>query len=289
MRFRSVRWPADGPSLEHLLASAEAVDGRPALSEFKFLRAMPLREGQVGLVAMVDGGIAGYGHASPHPGGWGIEVVLCPDMRTAENYAALIVETVRELPGDADFGVWAVDETIGRAARLLGMSQRRALEQLRRPLPAPHADVPARYTVRSFRVGVDEDAWLEANQAAFADHPENSGMTHEDLTLRMRQPWFDPEGFLLAWDDDRLAGFCWMKEHGGGVAEIYIIGVRPEYRGEGLGTALALSGLEFAVAKGAGVGMLYVEADNHAGLALYGSLGFERHLVNRLYAPAADD
>ena len=56
-------------------------------------------------------------------------------------------------------------------------------------------------------------------------------------------------------------------------------------RGHGLGTALALLGLAHAHRQGASVGMLYVEADNHAGLGLYASLGFEIHLTNRMYGP----
>ena len=33
------------------------------------------------------------------------------------------------------------------------------------------------------------------------------------LRAREQEAWFDPEGFLLAFDDEGLAGFCWTKVH----------------------------------------------------------------------------
>ena len=80
-------------------------------------------------------------------------------------------------------------------------------------------------------MGVDESAWLSANNAAFAGHPENGRMTRRDLELRMAQGWFDPSGFFLAWANGELAGSCWTKIHDDGTGEIYIIGVVPAWRG----------------------------------------------------------
>jgi mycothiol synthase len=287
MKYRGVKWPADGPSLGTLFAAAAAVDGRPALTEHKALHATPLASGHIGVVGMLDGGVAAYAQASPHPGGWGIEAVVCPDQRRPDVYTGLIARTVSMLPPGAGYGVWAVDETVAQAARHLGLVEHRALHQLRRPLPAREGAVPDGFTVRPFSPDVDTDSLLEVNNLAFADHPENAAMSRDDLALRMRQGWFDPQGLLLGWHGEALAGFCWMKSHDGDIAEIYIIGVRPDRHGSGLGTALALLGLAQAHRRGASVGMLYVEADNHAGLGLYASLGFEIHLTNRMYGPPA--
>jgi mycothiol synthase len=287
MKYRTLRWPADGPSLDALFAAAAAADGRPPLSEHKAMRSRPLAAGEVGVVGLADGGVAAYAHASPHPGGWGIELVACPDQRHVAIYEGLLARTFATLPVGAAYGVWAIEPLVGEAAASLGLVEVRALHQLRRPLPAPAGALPAGFTVRTLRPGVDEQAWLDVNNRVFGEHPENAGMTRSDLDLRMGQPWFDPAGFLLAWRGSTLAGFCWMKLHEAGVGEIYIIGVSPEMRGEGLGTALALLGLGYAYEAGAHQGMLYVEGDNVAGLGLYASLGFEINLTNRMYAGSA--
>jgi len=33
------------------------------------------------------------------------------------------------------------------------------------------------------------------------------------LQAREQEDWFDPDGFVLAFDADGLAGFCWTKVH----------------------------------------------------------------------------
>ena len=101
----------------------------------------------------------------------------------------------------------------------------------------------------------------------------------KDLENRMAEPWFDPEGFFLAIEDKRIVGFCWTKIHHDftnqdPVGEIYVLGVDPQAHGKGLGRALTLAGMHYLVGKGLKQSMLYVDADNEAGKALYASLGF---------------
>jgi mycothiol synthase len=289
MKYRSVRWPADGASLDALFAAVRAADGTPPLSEHKALRSRPLAPGEIGVVGMADGGVAAYAHASPHPGGWGIEAVVCPDERSVDVFTGLLARTIETLPHGDPFGVWATDPAAVEASHRLGLREVRALHQLRRQLPAAPGKMPAGFEIRTFRSGRDEGAWLEVNNAAFASHPENAAMSAADLALRLQQPWFDPAGLLLAWRDDALAGFCWMKLHDRALGEIYIIGVHPRMQGRGLGTALALEGLAYAHRAGAAEGMLYVEGNNDAGLRLYRSLGFEIRATNRMHAPPADE
>jgi mycothiol synthase len=124
-------------------------------------------------------------------------------------------------------------------------------------------------------------AWLEVNNRAFAGHHEQGGWTLESLHRREREPWFDPEGFLLHEREGRLAAFCWTKIHletTPVLGEIYVVAVHPDFHGLGLGRALTVAGLDHISEHGVGVGMLYVDEANAAAVSLYRSLGFE---VNR--------
>ncbi len=65
--------------------------------------------------------------------------------------------------------------------------------------------LPAGFSARAFVPGQDEQAWLEANAAAFADHPEQGRMSLADLRDRMAQDWFDPSGFIIVEANDAPA------------------------------------------------------------------------------------
>jgi mycothiol synthase len=144
-------------------------------------------------------------------------------------------------------------------------------------LPVSTVAVPDGTTLRIFEPGRDENAWLEQNNAAFADHPEQGAWRNEDLAYRTREPWFDPSGFLLLEIDGRLAASCWTKVHElhpDRFGEIYIISVHPDFRGRNLGRVMVTQGLEVLRRKGVADAVLFVDESNTAAKALYLSLGF---------------
>jgi mycothiol synthase len=191
------------------------------------------------------------------------------------------------------------DPAADRRATGAGFVAERDLLQLRVPLPLPNAMLdaarwPDGTTVRTFRVGEDEAAWVPVNNRAFAGHPEQGAWTVEMLRAREQEDWFDPEGFVLAFDaasdGGQLAGFCWTKVHPAqpprepdALGEIYVIGADPSRHGRGLGRALTTAGLESLAERGITVGMLYVDADNEAAVGLYRALGFVTHRTDRAY------
>ncbi|MFJ6634284.1 mycothiol synthase [Streptomyces sp. NPDC091376] len=172
-------------------------------------------------------------------------------------------------------------------AQVLGLTLFRELRQLRRslsPLDLPDPVLPDGVTVRTFLPGQDDAAWLSVNAAAFAHHPEQGSITQRDLDDRKEEPWFDPKGFFLAEREGEIVGFHWTKEHAEEqLGEVYVIGIRPDAQGTGLGKALTAIGLRHLAAQGMPTAMLYVDADNTAALRVYERLGFTTHEVDLMY------
>lgn len=173
-------------------------------------------------------------------------------------------------------------------ARRFGFTADRTLLMMRMALtPASQRSRGRAAAVRStvhidaFRPGVDDEAWLDLNARAFANHPEQGRVTQQDLEARMGEAWFDPADFLVARGEaSELLGFCWLKiepDQGAGMTdgEVYVIGVDPAQAGRGLGRTLLNAGLSRLLSRGCRAASLYVEADNLAALPLYTSTGFE--------------
>lgn len=290
MQIRPVRHPRDLAALDALFAVCRDADGHWPLGEHKYLG---LVQGDSissqGLVAEVEGRIVGYAHLSPNQDddGWSLEMAVHPLSRTGnvtENLLLASLELI-EAAGGRSVTFWVFRPSMAGLLQNFGFRQDRELRQLRCDLPIRHSfPLPAGTTLAPFRPGVDDEAWLEVNNRAFSGHPENGGWTQDVLSDRVAQSWFDARGFLMAWDADGLAGFCWTKVHPDGIGEIYVIAVEPTRQGTGLGRALATAGLNYLHdVRRATIGMLYVDAANKRALDLYDRLGFWVDHIDRSF------
>ena len=164
-----------------------------------------------------------------------------------------------------------------RLAHRHGMRPLRELWVMRRPLnqPLPEQSAAPGIRVRGY-TDADAEAVLRVNATAFAGHPEQGAMDETDLAERMAEPWFDPNGLLLATDeaDGRLLGFHWTKRHNTETGEVYVVGIDPAAQGRGLGSLLTLAGLHHLDDGHTREVLLYVEADNLPARAVYEKLGF---------------
>ncbi len=271
----------DLSEIEDLIDRArQSCDGW-ALSEHK---AAELHDSvdRVAMVTRHGDRIVGYVQAAWHEGTsqlspfghWGIEMVLDPD-RSPRRLAIVLLDSLRaHLPDGEAVGVWA-NELLAGVLSKEGMAIERTLLRLSAPLPLGRVSaLPEHMRLEAFRQGRDDDSWLTLNNEAFLGHPENGRLTRADLSRRAAEEWFDPAGFLLAWEGEDLAGFCWTKRHDQRSGEIYIIGVDPTRQGSGLGGALLTAGADHLRSKGAHRVFLYVEGNNHAALQLYRTHGF---------------
>ena len=115
--------------------------------------------------------------------------------------------------GHVTYWVHGTETDPGADARAAGagFAAERDLLQMRVPLPLSDVVLDAAHwpdgtTVRSFRIGEDEAAWVSVNNRAFAGHPEQGAWTVEMLQAREQEDWFDPDGFVLAFDGAATAG-----------------------------------------------------------------------------------
>ena len=294
LQWREALSGADIADVQALVAAATEVDGTAPLSEHVLLH---LRHGgdaeAAQLLAREGDELVGFAHldlTDPVAGGAG-ELVVHPEHRRA-GLGSRIVQELLDRAGRSEVAagrlrLWARGEHPGAVAlaTTLGFTQARVLWQMRRSLLAPLAEphLPEGVHLRPFVVGADEREFLRVNNAAFDWHPEQGGWDLDQVKLREAEPWFDPNGFLLAVDAyDRLLGFHWTKVHGDGghshepIGEVYVLGVDPSARGMHLGAALTLAGLRHLRDGGLRQVMLYVEADNDAAVRVYRDLGFTR-------------
>jgi mycothiol synthase len=248
-----------------------------------------------------DGKLVGYAHLDPTdpvegPAG---EMVIHPEARQ-RGLGSILVQALVAEAGSADLRLWAHGDlpAATRLAAAAGFSRSRSLWQMRRSLQTRigRPQLADGVTVRTFRVGQDEDGWVRLNHRAFARHPEQGAWTRTDLDMREREPWFDPDGFFLAERDRHLVGFHWTKIHGGrgngehgheAIGEVYVVGVDPDERGTGLGRALTLIGLRYLRGRGLTQVMLYVDETNAAAIGLYESLGFTHWDTDVMFAKGA--
>lgn len=291
-------------SIRPLVAAVAAADGRPslpppgdlpdALRGGEFLLATD--DGDVGAMDLAATDVVGMAHLNIAGDAFGrgvAELLVHPAHRRrgigTELALGLLARAgidAADPPGDR-LRVWAHGDQPAAAALAarLGFVRVRELCRLRRDLtataPLPTVDLPAGLRLRAFRPGADEEAVIAVNRAAFAWHPEQGALTVADLRAAETKDSFDAPGFLLAENEaGEIVGFHWTMVHpransGQPMGEVYVVGVRPDAQGGGLGRALTVAGLHYLRDQRQQHDvMLYVESDNVPALHVYRKLGF---------------
>ena len=290
----TVRERLTEPEARDVLALVEAAteqDGVGPLSEHAMLHVRHGGDPRArDLLLASNGEVAGYAHLDPTdpvegPSG---ELVIHPAHR-GQGLGLLLTRALVAEAGERPLRLWAHGDlpAAARLAAAAGFERVRALWKMRRPLQTELDEprVADGVTIRTFVAGRDEDAWTALNARAFARHPEQGSWTREDLDVRERERWFDPDGFFLAERGSKLVGFHWTKIHSSGsgdaepgehepIGEVYVVGVDPSEQGTGLGRALTLIGLRYLRGRGLSEVMLYVDESNTPAIRLYESLGF---------------
>ncbi len=281
---------ADGvdPVSEHVVLRLRARAGIDGIGGQHLLLEPDHPDGPLGYAYRED--VAAAGGALGHRD---LELVIHPRFRRAGRGRLLVLAAAAAAP-EGGVQVWSHGDHPGARALAADLGYRavRTLLQWRRPLAGldqlGEPQWPDGVTLRSFRPGPDDAEWLRLNARAFAHHPEQGRMTQADLDDRKGEPWFDPDGFLIAEQDGTMVGFHWTKIHPDRLGEVYVVGVSPDRHGGGLGRALTLAGLRYLADQGLATVLLYVESDNAPALAVYRRLGFSSWITDVMYASSGE-
>lgn len=286
--------PAEQAAAIALLDRAEAALGAPLVDEQERAR--------LDRLAHHDGDQSQHWHlllAWPHPAeadraheptGYAGVQVLPGQPATGEvvrghdgatSVLELLLDASRQVAGDHDAGeltVWArhaADDVLEVAGRTGWHVQRRLLV-LGHDLDAsdrqPHLPdgIELGHHDRSMDAEIAE--LLRLAYAGTADGDWDLATLQSRLAL----PWFRSQDLLVARDTGRIVAVHWTKRRDARTGEVYNLAVHPDARGRGLGAGMLDAGLAHLAADGARHVVLWVDAANEAGLALYAGRGFTR-------------
>jgi mycothiol synthase len=274
---------ADGPAAEvrRIAEACDAADGVITLNEQACLQLKyrGLRDATLWL--------GGGGFALLH--GQVLDLAVHPDSR-GQGVGTELARLALAATDRVDAWSHSDHPAAARIAARFGIPRARELRIMGRPtsLPVAHAVVPPGVRVRTF-LPSDEAALLAVNAAAFAHHPEQGHLSHEDFQERVREAWFDPKGLFLAVPDEetdpelaadpdlQVLGFHWTKVHRDEdppYGEVYVVATNPKAAGRGLGTLLTNVGLRHLATQGVDEVILYVDGDNAPAIAVYENQGF---------------
>ncbi|MFD5868895.1 mycothiol synthase [Corynebacterium sp. NPDC060344] len=284
MTFRIVEGAPDPAEARDLLAAVESADGVEPFGE-AFVRGLSdPAAGHRHLRVLDDDALVGLAGVAEDSA----ELAIAAGSRRRGAGKALL-EGVDGLVGK-QLPVWAHGDVPGARELATATGRRVVRELLQMTAPADVVaglgDEDALEGIRledlaaaRERMGEDavDEAWLAVNNEAFDWHPEQGGWDLAQLRRGRGVEWFDPAGVLFAVDEEAgaIVGFHWTKWHGGGVGEVYVIGLAGAARGRGVGGWLTRAGMRHLRERGADRVILYVEGDNEPAVRTYERTGFD--------------
>ena len=179
---------------------------------------------------------------------------------------------------------WAAVDAAGRLFASLGYTYARTFHEMRMelddPLPAPQ--IPDGIAMRTFNLKRDIRAVHATLEEAFASH---WGGTFDPFDQWVHQhiegesSGFDPSLWFVALDRDEVVGAVCCRAstpRSADAAHVNILGVRPAWRGRGIGRALLLAAFGELQHRGIAAVDLGVDSENQTGATrLYEQVGMQ--------------
>ncbi|MFC1963943.1 GNAT family N-acetyltransferase [Chloroflexota bacterium] len=116
--------------------------------------------------------------------------------------------------------------------------------------------------------------------------------TLEQITYHFSAGEASPEDVILCCLGDKPAGYCWTmvfpNGKGAGRGRVFMMGVDPEHRGEGIGRRVLTAGLAHLKRKGIAEVDITVDSENEVAISLYRATGFEAKASSLWYERLVD-
>jgi len=242
-----------------------------------------------------DEGVAGFGHvwATP-PGEVRGFIRVRPSAKGRGVGAALLSwleRRAREIANELNLETgpvltltsWAQDSDAAPFLTRAGFVPARYFLQMRIDLvqaQLPAAVWPEGVENRCFRLGIDDARLFASFREAFADHWGDAEVSEDEWWSENRiapNAGYDPTLWFVALDCEAVAGFSICREReadGEVIGWVSLLGVRPRWRGRGLGEALLTQSLSVFRERGHRRAALNVDVENASGaLRLYEKTG----------------
>ena len=140
--------------------------------------------------------------------------------------------------------------------------------------------IPHGFQHRPFLPG-DEEKLCAIQNLAFAGSWGFRPNTVGEIRYLVNTSLCHYEGILFITEDEKVVSYCWTIDKPTGEDKGYIrmMGVDPSYRGQGLGRAVLVAGINYLQHRGMKAIEIAVDSENLTAKRLYQSVGFKRRGV----------
>lgn len=231
-------------------------------------------------LAVLDGADAGFGFAFVLPSGGkrfaSIRIGVLGSARRRGVGSALyqaVLAAVRDRVPDlaeVEMSAYVPNSASEAFAARRSLTPTRRYWLMERPgREAPEPDWPAGITVRGYD-GTDRDLvrFVDVFNASWLEQDHGIHLTIDDVRDHVASGAVDPFGIYFAEHAGEAVGFVRGALHAMR-GEVAVLGVRPDWRGRGLGRALLRFGTRWLIERGVARVTLVVDGQNERALTLY--------------------
>lgn len=200
-------------------------------------------------------------------------------LKDQQVYQQMLTQILSHMDGLDRFNVFADKQMKAYNQMLLALSfdiSRYALALANDQLSYQEVSYPEGYVLRNFKSGQDEGDWCYVRNAGFKVLKGSEAETTPAMYSTMENDYDHLEGgIMMVYHNDQPVGQIRVTDEERKSTYLSSLAVVPNEQGQGLGTKLLKSALNFSIEKGYKTSILTVNAENENAVELYKRLGFK--------------